>query len=303
MPEEKRSRGHYAPIWGIFLLFLGIVFLLQSLDVLPWALWGTLWHFWPVLIIIIGLGFLLARFNVWLVSVLILALLFACLGIAIWQYGPSAPIGQSTESYSAPLGGLEQAQIEVDLTLGSLTMSSLPLGSLNFVEADSKVRNGNAGMRVDFRRQDSEGRLYLSEEHANLPFWNEDDNRYQVRLTRNIPLTLNIKSTVSDNELDLSGLKVTELRLDIDAANCKVTMPSSTETVNAYIDIDAANLEVDIPDGVAAKIQADTNLGSFDINGSRFTKQGDYYISEGFDTAQNRIYLEIDSDVSRVQIK
>jgi len=301
MPEEKRSRGHYAPIWGIFLLFLGIVFLLQTLNVLPWALWGTLWRFWPVLLIAIGLGFLLARFNVWLVSVLILALLFACLGIAIWQYGPSAPIGQSTKSYSEPLDGLEQAQIEVDLTLGSLTMSSLPPGSLNFVEADSTARN--AGMRVDFSRQGSEGRLYLSEERDNVPFSNEGDNRYQVRLTRDIPLTLNIKTTASDNELDLSGLEVTELRLDIDAASCKVTMPSSTEVVNVYIKIDVANLEITIPDGVAAKIQADTDLSSFDINGNRFQKQGDYYISENFDTAQNRIYLEIDSDVSRVQIK
>ena len=86
MFEEKRQRERYAPMWGVVLLFLGIVFLLQSLDVLPWALWGTLWRFWPVLIIGIGVGVLLRRFNLWLVSALILALLFASLGIAIWQY-------------------------------------------------------------------------------------------------------------------------------------------------------------------------------------------------------------------------
>lgn len=86
MSEEKGQREHNIPIWGIFLLFMGIVFLSQSLGVLPWGLWETLWRFWPVLIIIIGLGILLKRQNVWLVSILILALLFACLGIAYWQY-------------------------------------------------------------------------------------------------------------------------------------------------------------------------------------------------------------------------
>ena len=100
MSEVRRSREHYTPLWGIFLLFLGTVFLLQSLNILPWGLWGTLWRFWPVLIIITGLGILLRRFNVWLVSVLILAVLFACLGVAIWQYGPSVPAGQAAESYS-----------------------------------------------------------------------------------------------------------------------------------------------------------------------------------------------------------
>lgn len=301
MPEEKRPRRNYAPVWGIFLLFLGIVFLLQTLNVLPWELWGTLWRFWPVLIILIGLGFLLVRFNVWLVSGVVLVLLFGCLGIAIWLYEPSSPPGEITQSYSEPLDGLEQAQVEIDFSLGTLTVNSLPPGSLNFVEADSTVRN--ADMRVDFRRKDSEGKLYLTKEQGNVPFPSDGDNRYQVRLTRNIPLTLDIKSSASDNELDLSELQVTELRLNMDAGNCKVTMPSSTETVNAYIKANVANLEVDIPDGVAAKIQADINLSAFDINGSRFSKQGDYYISEDFDTAQNRIYLEIDSNLGRVQIK
>lgn len=301
MPEERQSGRHYAPVWGIFLLFLGIVFLLQTLDVLSWELWGTLWRFWPVLLIVIGLGFLLRRFNVWLVSGLILVLLFGCLGIAIWQYEPSSPPGEISQSYSELLDGLEQAQVEIDFSLGTLRVSRLPSSSLNFVEADSTARN--ADMRVDFSRQDSEGKLYLTKEQVSLSFQNEEDNRYQVRLTRNIPLTLDIKSTVSDNELDLSELEVTELRLSVDAGNCKVTMPSSTETVNAYMEANVANLEVDIPDGVSARIQANTDLGSFDIDGSRFQKQGDYYISEDFDTAQNRIYLEIDSNLSRVQIR
>ena len=87
MAGEKPQGIVGVPIWGIFLLFLGVVFLLQTLDVLSWGLWGTLWRFWPVLIIIVGLGILLRRYNVWLVSLLVLAILGACLGIAIWQYG------------------------------------------------------------------------------------------------------------------------------------------------------------------------------------------------------------------------
>ena len=86
MSEEKSPRVIGVPVWGIFLVFLGIVFLLQTLDVLPWGLWGTLWRFWPVLIIITGLGILLRHYNVWLVSLLILVVLGAGLGIAIWQY-------------------------------------------------------------------------------------------------------------------------------------------------------------------------------------------------------------------------
>jgi hypothetical protein len=87
MSEKEPQRVVSAPVWGIFLLFLGIVFLLQTSGILPWGLWGTLWRFWPVLIIIIGIGILLRGRNVWLVSLLILAILGVCLGIAAWQYG------------------------------------------------------------------------------------------------------------------------------------------------------------------------------------------------------------------------
>jgi len=86
VPEGKSPRVIGVPVRGSFLIFLGIVFLLQTLDVLPWGLWRTLWRFWPVLIIITGLGILLRRYNVWLVSLLVLVVLGAGLGIAIWQY-------------------------------------------------------------------------------------------------------------------------------------------------------------------------------------------------------------------------
>ena len=89
----------------------------------------------------------------------------------------------------------------------------------------------------------------------------------------------------------------------MDAGNCKLTMPSSAGTTHTYIKTDVANVEVTIPDGVAAKIKADTDLSALDVDESRFPKQGNYYISDNFDTAQNRIYLEIDCDVGRVQVE
>ena len=55
MSEEKTNRENHVPTGGIFLLFAGTVLLLQSLDVLPWSLWDTLWRFWPMLLIISGL--------------------------------------------------------------------------------------------------------------------------------------------------------------------------------------------------------------------------------------------------------
>jgi len=296
MPEQKSQRERHVPVFGILLLFLGVVFLLQNFNVLPWALWETLWRFWPVLIIIIGLSILLKRWNPWLVSIVVLALLCACLGLAIWQYGPSLPAEETTTSYAEPLGNLERAKIQLDFTPGSLTVGSLPSSSQNFIEVDSKARNGDRSVKADFHRLGNEGSLHLSTA-------DEANTGWDIRLTRNIPLMMDIKSAVSSMELDLSQLEVTELRMDIDVGTCTMKMPSSAGITSVYIEADVANVEVTIPDGVAAKLKADVDLGLFKVDEDRFPRKNDYYVSRNFDDAENRIELELDCDIGRVQVK
>ncbi|MBA7561767.1 hypothetical protein ES708_03409 [subsurface metagenome] len=303
MPDERQQKERYAPVWGILLLFLGIIFLLQNLNVLPWGLWGTLWHFWPVLIIAIGLTILLRYHNVWLVSALILAMLFACLGITVWQYGASPPAEKITTAYSEPLGSLEQAQIEIDFSGGSLTMDSLPSRSLNFMEAGSGMRNGEKGMKAEFRRHGSEGELHLSLERGRWEFWSKGENSWQVRFNRNIPLTLDVKSTASSVNLDLSQLQLTELNMGVDLSNYTVNMPFTAGSVHVYINADLSNLEIIIPDGVAIKLVADADLSILKVDENRFPRKGDYYVSQDFASAKNRIEIELDCDLSRVQVK
>ena len=158
-------------------------------------------------------------------------------------------------------------------------------------------------MKIDFQQQDGERKLSLSTEQVNRRFWGENGIRWEINFTRSIPLTISIGSAASNMELALSELKVTELRLDIDAGNYRVVMPSSAGLTHAYIEVDAANLEVTIPDGVAVKIEADVNLGVFDVDESRFPKKGDYYLSPGFESAKNQVEIEIDCDIGRVQVK
>ena len=303
MSEKKPQQSHGAPIWGIILLFLGIVFLLQALDVLPWGLWGTLWRFWPVLIIIIGLNILLRHYSRWVVSVLIFALLWACLGGAYWQYEP--PTGTVTKSYSEPLADLESASIAIDFDGGSLSLQSLPRRSLSYgpdlVEVYSNTKGGN--IEANFHEQNGAGSLQLSAKGIKRFFWSGPWNNWEALLTQNIPLTLDIKSSASSLSLDLSQLLTPEVLVELNAGNCKVTAPSSAGTTYMNIDANVANVEVIIPAGVAARVQPDTNLTDFGVDESRFHRDGDYYVSDDFGSNENRIELKIKCNVGKVHVK
>jgi hypothetical protein len=73
-----------APVGGIFLLYFGILLLMQTTGYLPWNIWDTLWRFWPVLIIIAGINLLLRNLNPWLVSLIVAAILASCIFYAIY---------------------------------------------------------------------------------------------------------------------------------------------------------------------------------------------------------------------------
>ncbi|MFH0913983.1 MAG: DUF5668 domain-containing protein [Chloroflexota bacterium] len=296
MPEEKRSGEAAVPVWGIFLFFIGIVLLLQTLNLLPWGLWGVLWRFWPVILILIGLGILLRKYNFWLVSLALLALLFASLGIALWQYQSGVSPPPTAQGYSQPRDGLERARVEIDLAMGNLSLSGLPAGSANLVEADT----GDT-LEARFQRQGSEGTLCL-ERGADFTFWREGEERWQARLHPGIPLAVRAKMSLGNLNLDLSELRVRELRLETELGNTTVKMPSSG-VLTANIKANLANLEVTVPKGVALRLRAASDLSTLEVDQSRFPQKGDYYQSPDFESTTSRIEMELKANLSRAVVK
>ncbi|MFP3974843.1 MAG: LiaI-LiaF-like domain-containing protein [Dehalococcoidia bacterium] len=294
MTEEKSYNRARVPVWGIVLVFLGIVLLLQNFGALPWGLWGTLWRFWPALLIIIGINIALGRYSPWLAGVLVVAVLGASLGLAIWQY-ESPPSAETTGTYSAAIEDLQEANVEVDFEAGRLELLALPSGSPQLVNAVS--RGGE--LTANLGRHDGKGNLALAI-GGNRPFWRGIE--WEVKLSRDIPLTLDMDSDAADLDIDLTDLQVEEFTLDIDAGNCDLVMPSAGITY-AVIDADAANVEITIPDNVAASINADMSAATLDISEERFPKEGGYYRTPSFEDSPNRVYLQIECNAGRVEIR
>jgi hypothetical protein len=90
--EDKNSKKHYDSGFGaIFLLTIGVILLFNNFGILPWGVWGTLWRFWPVLLIFWGLEAIFGknRFTAWIVGVVSLAILGAIVITAVSNYNLS----------------------------------------------------------------------------------------------------------------------------------------------------------------------------------------------------------------------
>ncbi|MEE8318524.1 MAG: hypothetical protein V3R36_02670, partial [Dehalococcoidales bacterium] len=236
------------------------------------------------------------------VSILILILLFGSLGIAIRQYGGvTAETAATTGSYAAPLDGLERGQVHVDLSAGSLTIDSLPVGSPDFATVASRLETND--LKVDFRAEEGEGVLSLDMARIDRRPREEVEREWDIRLSRQLPFRLEVSLAVTDSRLDLSELVITGLQMDVDLGHYIVEIPAAAGVTQVQIKASLANLEITVPDGVAARIKTSTALSVLEVDEGRFPREGDFYVSPGFENAVNRVELELDCSLGRVLVK
>jgi hypothetical protein len=308
--SEKESRGSHATIvWGAFILFIGIVLLLQATGVLEWRIWGTLWKFWPVLIIIAGLSFLLPRRHGWLMAVLTLGILGICLGISVFQHMPtlSHDVTLVEQRFTYPVIGVERAYARIDFSAGSMVVNELQTNNRLLVEINDshedlrKPQERVIIMEADFTEEG--GTVNIDVKSANQRLWDDWPIHWDLGFNRQIPTVMDIRCDGSKVNLGLEGLKVEKLGLEMNVSNGWLMLPASAGDTAIDIDMDVSNLEITVPEGVAVKIKADINLSIFTIDTERFPRHGDYYVSPGYDSAANRVEMNILCDVGRVTVE
>lgn len=141
-------------------------------------------------------------------------------------------------------------------------------------------------------------------EDVGFPFFgNPSDVVWELSFSTEASLTIDLDGGAASMTLDLSDLRAKELNLDIGATDLEIIMPAHAGHVVADIDAGAASIDIVIPVGVAANIGPTSVVGLFDIDEERFPRAGDSYVSPGYDTAANRIDLEIDAGASSITIR
>ncbi|MFH1141019.1 MAG: DUF5668 domain-containing protein, partial [Chloroflexota bacterium] len=286
------------PVAGIILLIVGVILLLQTTGVLEWDLWIGLWRFWPLLVIALGIHILLGRRIGWWAPVLVILAIMVAVGGA-WLLGPGNE--EPVSSVAEPLNGLESADVSIKFGAGDLKVRSLPAGSPNLVEGQFGTEG--QGARVQLIRSQNKGRLLISIDRQPWIRWFSKAS-WDISLSQTPKLTMDLAAGAADVKLDLRELKLSELNVNVGATDVEIVMPASAGDVMADIKAGAANIIVTIPQGVSAKIKKHTGISSFNlIDGSRFPQSGDVFVSPDFETAKNRVTIDLEVGAANVTIK
>ena len=291
------------------LVVLGILFLLSNFGVISGDFWTSLWRFWPLILVLLGIEIILGVTRGWVSIVLALLAvgIVVVLGFAL-AFGFRSAGGwswreQASQEWEVELGDIAEAEVLIKFGAGEVDIGSLPSRSTKLMEGDLKYDRSRGDPIKELEQRDGKGILTLSAAPGKGVQIGVGGEEWDIKFSRNIPLDLSLEIGAASVDLDLESLNIRNLRLQVGASDVKVVFPESAGTTTATIKAGVARIILDIPEGVAARINTDLGLSSLDIDKGRFKKSDGYYVSPGYETAKNRLDLSIDTGVASVTIK
>ncbi len=262
-------------LWGVVLVFVGALLLLNSLGIFNVDVWSLIW---PAFLIALGL------WSLWGVF--------------------AGPRTAGAEEVTIPLEGAGRACLRIRHGAGRLRVDAgasageLVTGTFGGGLDHRPKREGDA-LTVDMRVPDG------GFPHIVAP-WNWARGRglnWSFGLNREIPLSLDLETGASDMRLDLTDLRVTDLRLQTGASETKLLLPANAGHTRVNINAGAASVSVRVPAGVAARIRAKGGLAEIKVDRNRFPRAGGVYQSPDYDSAANKVDIVIEVGVGSVKVR
>ena len=263
--------------WGLLLIILGGLFLLNTLGILSFSVWRLLW---PVFLVALGISILL--------------------GLA----GGRREYSGEPEFSSIPLEGASSARVKVPHGAGRLTMRG---GA-----ASGDLLSGTFGTGLDARtrREGDTRRVNLEPDAREWWRWvspwtwgRGGPNDWSIDLNTDVPLSLKIESGASETRLDLTDVRLTELDLQTGASSTEVTLPASAGHTRVKIQAGMAEVKVRVPDGVAARIKATGGLADINVDRDRFPRSGEFHQSPDYDTAEHKVEIDAETGMGSLRIR
>jgi hypothetical protein len=254
--------------------------------------------FWGGALIALGVLLLVGivfRINVWaLIGPLFLIALGAWI---IWGiYG--RPTAAPAEPAAVPLEGASRARVTMHHGAGRLAIGA-------GAEAGNLLDGTfSGGLQVRARREGDQMEVDLHVARSSWPWvWGTPGLAWNMRLNPDVPLALKLETGGNEALLDLTELKVEELRVSTGASSTEVLLPAGAGFTKVKVGAGVATVRLRVPEGVAAKFAFGGGLATANVDTSRFPRVGGVYCSPDYATAANKVDIEVEAGVGSVDLR
>ncbi len=262
-------------IWGAALILFGVLLLLSNAGVIDVDIWGLIW---PLFLLAAGIWF-------------------------VWSVLAGPERAGEAEEAAIPLEGARRARLRIHHGAGRLQIDSSA--------SRGNVASGAFAGGLDYHSRLSGDELEVEmrpRSRALVPialpvlWFSSGGLEWQLGLTPDVPLKLDLRTGAGEALLDLTDLKVEELRIQTGASSASVRLPARAGLTRVNVSGGMTSLRLQVPEGVAARIRASAGLGSISVDRRRFPRTGGVYQSPDYETAQNKVEIRADTGLGSLVV-
>ncbi len=291
---ESRKFG-----FGIFLVAIGIIFILINIHIIDETIIYGLYMLWPLILIVVGVNVVFRRNHI--VRTITWLTFLAVLITFSYAYRENGDFGKPIISKQISEDKLAETKNgALKLAMGGL--------NVNVDSTDTKLMDAY----IYAKNITNDFNLSEGNDLANFSFKRDEymftipnfggKQKCDFHLNSDVIWSLDLDMGMSKVTIDASDLIIS--KLDIDSGLTKFDIKLGNRSTLTEIDVDTgvSSFDLSVPKDSGIKIKIDGGLYSKDFNGLSLHKDGNYYISENYDEAISKINMDIDMGVSNLQV-
>jgi len=287
--------------WASFLIFLGLFFLLQNLNLFQINI-NEIVIFWPILLIIWGITLLnVPEFLKYILS----SLSGVLLALVIITF---------INSIKKDIFDIDDDLKLSNNTILSNEIYSIPIDS-NIINYKLEIKSGSASILIN--SLDTLKDLLLT--NATIKSYDYDNNQKIYELTynplnsvndesigklflnENLIYDFDISSGASKMEVNLSNSKVKNFDLEAGVSTIKITIGDKVDTTYVNLSLGAAKLKIDFPKSSNCIINTESALTN--KNFKKFIKTNNNQYKYNVENSNKYIFIKYEGAISTIYIE
>ena len=306
-----RPRSFVGPL---ILIVLGVCFLLMNLypDFDPWP---GVWHFWPLILIAIGIGKIWDSYHArehpsqagpWVSgtgAAWILVVVFLILVMwhgAAWRWEPRWHRHFGSESHDTQqvdLGNAKSVSADLQMPAGELRVTG---GSSHLLDADFVYDPFDGKPEVNYAVSDGHGQLNINQDE-NRVHWGTEDQEWNLRLGNGAPIDMNVNMGAGQGEMHLDGLDLTHLRVNMGAGELRLYLTGPRKNnLDADVEGGVGHAMIYLPKDVGVHALASGGIGSIRTDGLK--AEDGAYVNDVYGKTATSIDLTVHGGIGEIDL-
>ena len=277
--------------------------------------WAFLARYWPVLLIIVGLGKIwehyagrehpeiAGRWGFLGTLIVVLAAVGFAASVAHWGQNPRGA-GRTDdssnihESRSVNLQGAQSVTADIQMPSGSLELGG---GSNQLLDADFSYADSQQKPLVDYNVANGHGHLSITLKNDH-PSFGRNNNDWNLRFGDATSLDLDLNMGAGRSDMKLGELNITNLNVNIGAGQMDLDLTGDRKNnLRAQIHGGVGSAKIRLPKSVGVRVHASGGIGSIDADGLK--RDGDSYINDAFGKTSATITMTIEGGIGEIRLE